>query len=225
MKRRMPLAMTVLMSLAFVTGVTTRAWAEGGSVLKERTLFATPQLRVIFPSASLAAQNPPAVTTATHGMSNHQFGVGIRLTPETSGVGGSVRYFFYGGPLGVQGELSGFGIDFGGNDVNSVRFSPSVLYRFVEQKFNGPVSLTPYVGAGLSFVHSKFDEDVFGSIDDTSVGVLLYGGVELFFSSVPNLGVSGEITYASNDDVSSPGLGSASIGGVAFTAAGHWYFW
>jgi hypothetical protein len=173
----------------------------------------------------MAAQNPPAVTTATHGTNNHQFGVGIRLTPETAGVGGSVRYFFYGGPLGVQGELSGFGVDFGGNDVNSVRFSPSVLYRFVEQKFNGPVSLTPYVGGGLSFVHSNFDEDVFGPIDDTSVGVLLYGGVELFFVNVPNLGVSGEITYTSNDDVSSPSFGSASIGGVAFTAAGHWYFW
>jgi len=37
--------------------------------------------------------------------------------------------------------------------------------------------------------------------------------------------VSGEITYTSNDDVSSPSFGSASIGGVAFTAAGHWYFW
>ena len=74
-------------------------------------------------------------------------------------------------------------------------------------------------------MHSNFDDSgLFPDVDDTSLGVLLYGGVELFFSNVPNLGVSGEITYTSNDDVVS-NFGSASIGGATFTAAGHWYFW
>ena len=48
--------------------------------------------------------------------------------------------------------------------------------------------------------------------DDTDLGVLLYGGVELFFANIPNLGVSGELQFTS-------------LGGVTFTAAGHWYFW
>ena len=62
--------------------------------------------------------------------------------------------------------------------------------------------------------------------DDTSVGVLLFGGVELFFANVPNLGVSGELTYRSNGDIDTGTLlGDAEIGGVKFTAAGHWYFW
>jgi hypothetical protein len=220
----LPLTTIVIASLAFLTGAATSAWAEGAPVLRERTLFEAPALRVTFPTTSLAAGQNPPVTTSTLGMNNHQFGAGVRLSAEHAGIGASVRYFFYGGPLGVQGEISRFGVDFGRNDFHSVRFSPSVLYRFVEQKFNGPVSLTPYAGAGLSFVHSNFDEDIFGDLDDTSLGVLLYGGVELFFSNVPNLGVSGEITYTSNDDVAS-NFGSASIGGASFTAAGHWYFW
>src|SRR4029079_4006895 len=144
-----------------------------------------------------------------------QFGAGVRLSAAHAGIGVGARYFFYGGPLGVQAEISRFGVGLGRNDFNSVRFSPSVLYRFIEHKFNGPVSLTPYAGGGLSFVHSNFDEVVFGSgLDDTSLGVLLFGGVELFFSNVPNLGVSGEITFTSNDDVSTPLVGSASIGGA-----------
>jgi hypothetical protein len=222
----MPLATIIVIALALVTGIATRASAEDEPVLREKTLFATPQLRVTFPAASMAAaQNPPAVTTATHGTNNHQFGAGLRLSAAQSGIGAGVRYFFYGGPLGVQGELSRFGVDLGRNDFNSVRFSPAVIYRFIEQKFNGPVSLTPYAGGGLSFVHSNFDEDVLGlGLDDTSAGVLLFGGVELFFSNVPNLGVSGELTFTSNDDLSST-FGSASIGGATFTAAGHWYFW
>ena len=224
MTRRLPLTTILMMSLAFVTGAATCAWAESAPVLRERTLFEASPLRVSFATASLAAGQNPPVTTATNGMNNHQFGAGVRLSAEHAGIGASVRYFFYGGPLGVQGEISRFGVDLGRNDFHSVRFSPSVLYRFVEQKFNGPVSLTPYAGAGLSFVHSNFDEDVFANLDDTSLGVLLYGGVELFFSNVPNLGVSGEITYTSNDDVASS-FGNASIGGASFTAAGHWYFW
>jgi hypothetical protein len=56
------------------------------------------------------------------------------------------------------------------------------------------------------------------------VGVLLYGGVEVVFDKVPNLGVSGELTLTGNDDLDFA-FGSISPGGVRFTAAGHWYFW
>jgi hypothetical protein len=128
----------------------------------------------------------------------------------------------------VQGEFTRHSVDFGRNDFRTVRFAPSVLYRFIEQKFNGPVSLTPYAGAGLSFIYSTFDEDDFGPDfldNDTSVGVLLYGGVELFFQNVPNLGVSGELQFNSNDDLDDELFGEANLGGVTFTAAGHWYFW
>jgi hypothetical protein len=226
LKQRLPLVTTAILSLVFMTGFAARAAAEDAPVLKERTLFESPRLRVMFPTASLAAQTATAAaTTNTNGTNEHQFGVGLRLSAESGGIGANVRYFFYSGPLGIQADISRFGSDLSGHDFDSVRFAPSVIYRFVEQKFNGPVSLTPYAGGGLSFVHSNFDEAIFGtSTDDTSLGVLLFGGVEIFFTKIPPLSVSGELTFASNDDVSSS-FGTASLGGVSFSAMGHWYFW
>jgi hypothetical protein len=139
-----------------------------------------------------------------------------------------VRYFFYGGPLGVQAEVSRHGL--GPKGYRSIQFNPAVIYRFVEQQFDAPVSLTPYAGAGLSFVTTSFGDDdpLFDALDgdDTSVGVLLFGGVELFFERIPNLGASGELRYTSNDDVTPPfGFGEFSRGGVSFVASAHWYFW
>jgi hypothetical protein len=183
--------------------------------------FSVPK-RPIFDAASRAAQVPAATTTGTN---EHQFGAGVRLGTLGDSIGASVRYFFYAGPLGVQGEITrtGYDIDVGPFDVDwsSVQFAPSAIYRFREHQFEGPVSLTPYAGAGLTFLHFDLDDDFFDEDeDDTEVGLLLYGGVELFFQNIPNLGVSGELTFTSNDDV-----GPTSIDRVRFTAAGHWYFW
>jgi hypothetical protein len=220
--RRLPLPTILTVTVALLSASV--AHAQDLS-LKGRSIYEPSRGTPLFAAATQAAQ--AAVTTSTTPAINHQFGVGVRLGGIDFGLGASARYFFYGGPLGVQAELAHSGIEIPGeDDLSTVRFSPSVLYRFVEHKFNGPVSLTPYAGGGLTFVHTNFDEEVFGpGQDDTSLGVLLYGGVELFFENVPHLGVSGELTYNSNDDVSASGFGSASIGGVAFTAAGHWYFW
>ena len=107
---------------------------------------------------------------------------------------------------------------------SSVQFSPAVIYRFRQHQFEGPLSLTPHAGGGLSIVHYSFDAsdpllDPF-DVNNTNVGLLFFGGVELFFRNVPNLGVSGGLTINTNGDV-----GTASMGGAAFTAAGHWYFW
>ena len=220
-----------VLSLAVVLGVASGATAsaeESSVAPASAALFETSRkASPIFAVAPLAAA--AQVTTATVPPNNHQFGVGVRLHGQSPvWIGGSVRYFFYGGPLGVQGEVLRSGQDFGPFDFNALRFSPSVLYRFREYQFEAPLSLTPYAGIGLSFIHSSIDDDGFfdGILedDDTTVGVLLYGGVELFFERVPNLGVSGEITYSSNDDVSGGGF-DTSLGGAAFTAAAHWYFW
>jgi hypothetical protein len=170
-----------------------------------------------------APQQPAAPTTATN-TNDRRFGAGLRFGGVTSAVGGSVRYFFYGGPLGVQGQVAWSGITLGDLDWSGIQFQPSVVYRFIDQKFSGPATLTPYAGGGLNFVHSFFgdDEALFEGLglDETTVGVLIFGGVELFFERLPNLGVSGELTFVSNDDVR-----TTSMRGVAFAAAAHWYFW
>ena len=199
-----------------------------------QSIFGTPLARAaarsIFESSlGEAAQGTAAVTTTP--ANEHQFGAGLRLGSTGSGIGVGARYFFYGGPLGIQGEIARSGLDLGPREWTSVQFSPSVMYRFVERRFEAPIVLTPYGGAGLSFVHNNFraeDEAFFQDVlqvDDTNVGVLLFGGVELFFDRVPNLGVSGELTFNSNDDIENTVFGSTSLGGVRFTAAGHWYFW
>jgi hypothetical protein len=220
--------MIVMMSLAMSATAAGTASADDAPVLKERPLFEATSPRPIFTPAVLAAvaQNAQAATTST-ATNNHQFGLGARIGVEDApAIGVSARYFFYGGPLGVQGELSVSSVDYNPDDIKAIRFSPAAIYRWYEYKFNGPVSLTPYAGAGLNFVSYKFDEDVFGpGLNDTNVGILLFGGVELFFEKQPNIGVSGELTFNSNDDVDNAPNGNVSLGGVTFTAAGHWYFW
>ena len=227
--------LTTGLTILAIMIATTHAWAgESGSDLAspEPTAISKPLVdtapfdiakgRSIFGSAAVPAAQA-ALTTSSN---EHQFGAGLRLGALGSSIGASVRYFFYKGPLGVQAELSGNGLDFGPlGDFRTIQFSPSVLYRFIEHRFQAPISLVPYAGGGLSFVHTNFEDDpFFEDVDDTSVGVLLYGGVEIFFDKVPNLGASGELTFNSNDDIDFF-IGNASPGGVRFTAAGHWYFW
>ncbi|HEX5107199.1 MAG TPA: hypothetical protein VFV95_02075 [Vicinamibacterales bacterium] len=170
-----------------------------------------------------AAQQPATPTTSTN-TNDRRFGAGLRFGGVTAAVGGTARYFFYGGPLGVQAQVAWSGITLGDLEWSGIQFQPSAIYRFVDQKLNGP-TLIPYAGGGLNFVHSFIDEEdepFFEplDLDDTTVGVLLFGGVELFFERLPNLGVSGELSFVSNDDVR-----TTSMRGVAFAAAAHWYFW
>jgi hypothetical protein len=172
------------------------------------------------------AQTRRAVAAAP-APSAHTLGLGVRVGGSNAGAGVSFRDFFS-GPLGFQMEVlwsssPGF---LTGSDFTTVQFSPSVIYRLKEYKLDAPLTLQPYVGGGLSIIRSSFPTFFIGadglpvtSDSDTSVGALLYGGVEFFFPKVPRLGVSAEITYASNSDV----FGFA-IGGPAFTAAAHWYF-
>jgi hypothetical protein len=213
------------------------AWAAGSSF--DVALFAAPKVpaplfdagdhaprsgpRPIFDVAPLAGAQQVRPVTATP--NDHMFGLGIRLGGVTaSGIGASLRYFFGGGPLGVQAEVSRHGHAQGPMDWSSVQFSPGVIYRFQRYQFEAPLSLTPHAGGGLSIVHYGFDEndpllDPF-DVDDTNVGLMFFGGVELFFRNAPNLGVSGGLTITTHDDI-----GTTPIGGPAFTAAGHWYFW
>lgn len=233
MQLRTHLRTILTISTLFTLGMTATATADETTGNAGPSIATAKSARSIFDVAPLSAAAAAAAqqaSTSTTTPNNHQFGAGLRINGGRFGVGGSVRYFFYGGPLGVQGEISRYGYDLGVFDWSSVQFSPAVIYRFVERKFEAPLSLVPYAGGGLSFIHSNFgdDEDFFEDVldaDATSVGVLLFGGVELFFDRVPNLGVSGEITYTSNDEIGGTGFGSTSIGGPAFTAAAHWYFW
>ena len=236
-----------MIALALITARAATAAAEEPPVTSAplaktaRSLFSGAQptfvVRAVAPSAATLDQaapaQAPAATTTTTG-NEHQFGAGIRAGGVAFGFGGSVRYFFYGGALGVQGEVAHYPLGIGNDDLgipseswSAIQFAPSAIYRFSDQKFAGPAHLTPYVGAGLSFVHVEFGEtqDFFESLvpDDTSVGILLYGGVELFFDKFPNLSFSGELSFMSNhEDLNAD---TSSLPWPSFVAAAHWYFW
>jgi len=204
-------------------GVATSS-AEDRPLLKVRPFAAPAATQPLFS----AAPNAAAAQLLATSTNEHQFGVGVRVGGVRDSFGANVRYFFYSGPLGVQADVWAFGVDFGSQDLSSVQFMPSVIYRFVEYRFETPVSLVPVVGAGLSFIHSRFGDNgpFFMSlgVDDTDIGVMVFGGVELFFDNVPNLGVSGELMYTSNDDIAGGGF-ARSLGGVSVVGSAHWYFW
>jgi hypothetical protein len=144
------------------------------------------------------------------------------------GAGGSIRYFFYGGAIGVQAEVTHYQFSIRSVDWSAIQFAPSAIYRFADAKFEGPYHLTPYAGLGLSFIHSYSDQnpDLLEAVspDDTSLGMLLYGGAELSFHKVPNLTVSGELVFVSNHERLNADINSAPPW-PGFVVAGHWYFW
>ena len=177
------------------------------------------QTPTAFASLDSATQQPTPAPPTTPQPSDQNFGVGVRLGGSAWGMGGSLRYFF-GGPLGVQLEVSRYGLDAGLTDFSSTQYSPAIIYRFTRKSFEAPLSLRPYVGGGVSIVRSSFDDDFFGEeFSDSSTGLLAFGGVQITFNSVPKLGLSGEFTFNGNGDI-----GVSSFGGPAVTVAGHWYF-
>jgi hypothetical protein len=158
-------------------------------------------------------------TTAQGPDTDHLFGAGLRAGGSNFGGGLSLRYFLD-GPLGIQFDLTHYSVDFPRTDdgFGSTQFAPSVLYRLKSYKFAAPLKLQPYVGGGISFIRNSYDDGFFED-SDSSVGVVITGGVELFFDRVPRLGVSGAFEFVSNGDYS-----SVSVGGPALVLYAHYYF-
>ena len=176
-------------------------------------------------TASLAAAVQGAARargSAASTSSEHIFGVGVRTGGSNFGFGGTVRYF-PNGPLGVQAEVSHYGIGALGFDYSSTQFNGEVLYRLNEVKLDAPLKLQPYVGGGVSVIHTTFpsivvvNQTLEGGRNNSS-GVVITGGVEVFFEQVPKLGVSGAFEFTSNGD-----FNSIAIGGPAALIAAHWY--
>jgi len=164
---------------------------------------------VMSPAFSAIAAEPQRARRSATPSSDHVFGVGIRVGGSNLGVGGTVRYFPM-GPLGVQGEVSQYSP---GRSYASTQFNGELLYRLDEVRFNAPLVMNPYFGGGISIIHSSFSP-----FSDTTTGVVVTGGVELFFQKVPRLGVSGAFEFTSNGD-----FNDVRVGGPAFLASAHYY--
>jgi hypothetical protein len=149
----------------------------------------------------------------------HRLGVGVRTGGFGLGIGASLRSWFQ-PPWGFQVGVSHYGYgDVFNVSYSSTQITPAVLYEFAPIKVNAPLSLRPFAGGGLSIITSSFP--YLNNPDTTSTGVLVLGGVELFFAKVPKLGVSGELEFTPS---TSPFVSVSSVGGPGFVALGHWYF-
>ena len=156
---------------------------------------------------------------AAAGANEHQLGVGVRAGGYDVGIGATVRSWFQ-PHWGVQVGVSHYGYgDFFGVSYSSTQFTPAVLYQFAPIKVNAPMMLHPYVGAGISIIRSSFS--YLNNLDTTNSGVLVLGGMEIFFDRVPQLGVSGELEFAPS---ASPYATLSNVGGPGFVAMAHWYF-
>jgi len=218
------------MGAALVVAIATAASAEEPTFSVNTPLFTAPaKSRPLFKVATLAqAQNPAPASASVSKMNEHQFGGGVRVGGVSFGAGGSIRYFIYSGPLGVQAEVTHYQFSIEAIDWSAIQFSPSAIYRFQDAKFQGPYTLTPYAGGGMSFIHTYADNPPAILVpllpDDTSLGVLVYGGGELSFGKIPNFTVSGELVWVSNHERLNVDVNSAPPW-PGFVVGAHWYFW
>jgi hypothetical protein len=214
---------------AALIATATSAFAEEPPFTVKTPLFTSqPPSRPLFEAAPFAAaQVPPSATPSK--ANEHQFGGGIRLGGVSFGVGGTIRYFFYNGALGVQADVTHYRFSIREVDWSAIGFAPSAIYRFADVKFQGPYHLTPYAGLGMSFIHTYSEEnpDLLEAIspDDTSLGALIYGGAELSFDKIPNFTVSGELVFLSNHERLNADINDAPVPWPGFVIAAHWYFW
>jgi hypothetical protein len=161
---------------------------------------AAPRLESMLNSAM--AQASATVT----GSADHKVALGLRLGGAGFGAGVSFRAF--GGPLGVQAEYLHYGGLLAGFSFNEIQ--AAVLYRLKDITLDAPIVLVPYVGGGVTVVNSEF-------LRDSDIGGVGMGGVEVFFAQLPQVGVSGQFGFTTNDI-------AGVFGGAGFTVAAHWYF-
>ena len=182
-----------------------------GLALSATTIFAQTQNPAAAPrleaSASAAAATPNTVT----GSDMHTLGLGLRLGGSGFGAGLSFKWFPI-NPIGLQAEWHHYGSAFADFGFNEYQFAG--LYRLRDIKFESPVILSPFVGGGVNIV----DTGIAQLADNTDIGGVFLGGVEVFFAQVPKLGVSAEFAYTTNS------FNYTTFGGAGVSIAAHWYF-
>lgn len=193
--------------------------------------------RVGSEAPALASQQPPnPLVTATlpKAMAPRRFALGGRVGGSSFGVGGTVRYWVT-PAVGVDVLVSRYSVGISNYayagvvaeaSASVLQIAPAVTYRFGEQDPDDDVSVRPYVGGGVSLFRSSFKASAQGyglraeeSASSSELGFRGFGGVELFFKSIPRLSVTSDIGYYS---VGAPFTG-ISIGGMAIGVGANWY--
>lgn len=173
---------------------------------------------------------PPAVIAPTQ----RQLGLGGRVDAFTFGLGGSVRYWSnerLGFQIGIsRSSVGSSNTDFGfasSFDASVLQIAPAVTFKLGEKPVtNEDVTFQPYVGGGVNIFRSSVSATVSvlgqrssDSDSATNMGFQAFGGVEMFFNEARQLGFSTDLGYYST----AVPFAGIHVGGLAFSAAAHWY--
>jgi hypothetical protein len=187
--------------------------------------------------ASASASAPVPLSTAQRTPS-----AGDRLPPSGQPGGTPISHIV--GVGGMVGTMSSFGAttrwwrnkhvgvqvgltrdsmssDTAAGRVTSMQIEPGVVYALFD-RVPGYVWIRPYVGSALSFRHETWKDTApvpMEPLSDNGVGYRLFGGTELTFASVTQLGLSAEVGYRR---VPTPFAGFEADR-MSVAIIGHWY--
>ncbi len=122
--------------------------------------------------------------------------------------------------IGFQAHLTFSGDDFGPDDVDFVRFEPTVIVA-IGDFGSGAVNVRPYAGGGLRVVRSDI-----GRFNDSDIKPAVVGGVEFGFRTLPRFKVSTELSVSPDIDVDDfdPPRGGPKLTGARLAALAHYFF-
>jgi Bacterial SH3 domain len=178
------------------------------------------------PATSAASQPPRPAGSSSQPFSpssgsplEHHLGLGLTTGGLAFGFTPSMR-FWSDGKIGM--EVNASFLHSYGTSVTAL--SPSVLVKIGdESRRAGPVSISPYWGAGLTYWHYSNDfldyycRTGIADCSTSALGFGGFGGAEFSFDAIPKLSASANVGFYS----SPAALG---YGGLYFSIAGHWYF-
>lgn len=122
--------------------------------------------------------------------------------------------------VGFQAHLGFSGDEVGPDNVNFIRFEPTILIA-IGDFGEGAVNMRPYAGGGVRVARTDI-----GPFSDTQVRGVAVGGVELGFSRAPRFKLSVEVSVAPTidaDDFDPPRRGPRLTGGRV-AALAHYFF-
>jgi hypothetical protein len=150
----------------------------------------------------------------------HTVGIGVMAGGSSMGFGASARGWSR-RRLGFQLEVSRFEMTslLAVGNMSATDIAPSVLYS-MRDHVSDYLWLRPYVGVGAHIGHSTLTESTPGvAMTSSTLGMRVFGGGELAFSSLPQFALSADVGYY---HLPSPFVGFEP-GGMGMTVSGHWY--
>lgn len=165
---------------------------------------------------SLHLQQSPR-TSGSAGPSIGSVGLGAVAGLSDVEIGPSFRYWIN-DRVGVQAHLGFSGDDFFNEDIEYLRFEPTVIVALGDFGRDA-VNVRPYVGAGLRVLRTDI-----GDFNDLDAKPAAVGGVEFGFRAAPRLKASAEVSLAAQNEFEDDLFRGPDLGGGRLVALLHYFF-